>query len=459
MTARPRTTTLASALALALALTCALAPSRAAAYDGPTHAGLTERAALASALHKRLADRLARPLGLFERLRLKADDVELHHRLSRLDPEGGFVPDDAGANTALAWLAAGAVLEDVPAHRARNHFFDPGSGGGLEELGPSLALRTRLTDVQTGIGSLRGLFTGASFDGTGVAATAWALGPRAQNDWGLQRFLDERERAATAARPDERDDALARALLAAGALAHLIEDAGDPALVRNDFRVALEADDRAYERFVAARYGRLAIPEPSGTPVDKAHFADFLRDGAGGGLAERTQRRFFSSGTLPHSGRYALPDAHAGAGAHGWVAGDGVRHLAAWRRTHEGVQWALDDRCFADYADALLPEIGRYAAGAIDHLFRGRLDVAQDGDTLTVKLDELAVGAGTVALYGDGEADTRRKLDGRDLKTARAGDTLFTAPRPPWARRVTAVFRGFDAAGEPIVIVQETLLK
>ena len=427
------------------------------AYDPPTHAGLTEQAALASTLHRKLVDRLARPLGLFERLRLEPD-AELRHRLDRLDPEGGFVPDERGANTVLAWLTAGAVLEDVPAHRERNHFFDPSSGAGLDEMG-QLALRTRLTDVQTGIGSMRGVFTGASFDGSGVASYAWAIAPRAQNDWGLNRFLDERERAATSSRPAERDQALVCALLAAGALVHLVEDAGDPALVRNDFRVALEADDRSYERFVVTRYGRVAVPEPGGAAIVKSRFLELFRDGSGGGLAERTQRRFFSPGTLPDSGRYALPEAHARSGPAGWARSEDVPHLAAWRRTQSGVSWSLDERAFADTARLLLPEIGRYATGALEFLFRGRLAVTTADDLVRVKLDEIGLGAGTVTLYADGESGTRQKLVADKVTGARPGTELLKAPRPPWARQVAAVFRGYDDAGEPIVIVEESLLK
>ena len=253
------------------------------------------------------------------------------------------------------------MVEGVPAARARHHFFDPSDGAGLHDE-HDLALRTRVSDVSSGIGSLRGVFTGSTFDGSGQAAPAWIAAR--DNEWGLQRFLDERERAASARLPSEREDALVRALVAAGAILHVIEDAGDPAYVRNDYRVALEARGGELEHFAATQYGRIALPEASGDPVVRARIAELFHDGGGGGLADRTQRRFFSPGTLPSTGetRYPQPTAVPGANATGYAAGDAVPHLAAWRRTPRGIEWFLDERCQRDYAAALLPETARYAS-------------------------------------------------------------------------------------------------
>src|SRR5262249_8936495 len=157
-------------------------------------------------------------------------------------------------------------------------------------------------------------------------------------------FLDERERAAQAPTPAERDDALARALLAAGAILHVLEDAGDPAFVRNDFRVELEQNRAPYDRFVARRYGPLAVPEPGGAPIVRAHLVELLHDKQGGGLAERTARRFFTDGTLPGSGRFSLPQVQAGRAMHGWAPSEDVRHLLMWRRYGDEVVWQIDDR-------------------------------------------------------------------------------------------------------------------
>jgi hypothetical protein len=433
-----------------------LAASTARAYDAPTHAGLTERAAFASSLHRRLVERLGRPLGLYEPLGLGPErDDQLRQRLQMLDPEGGYAPDGgAGSQGALAWLTAGAVLEDVPAARGRHHFFDPSDGSGLDQPGGT---RTRLASVAQGVGTLRGVLTGTAFDGTGSAATRWLTAPRAENEWGLARFLDERELAASAPTQRERDGALARALLAAGAILHLVEDAGDPAHVRNDYRVALEADARAYQRLVASRYGRLAVPEPAGAPVVRTHLVELFHDASGEGLADRTQARFFSNGTLPGSGRYARPVATAGPAPSGYARSDEVAHLAAWQRSGGDVRWFLDNRCASDYAAVLLPEIGRYAVGALELLFRGRLELTSADGALHVTARELDLGAGTLTIYAD-DANGRRRSVGRQAVTAAFdGQELAALPRPDGVR-VAAVFRGVDRAGEPIVIVEEQSL-
>jgi hypothetical protein len=66
------------------------------AYDpATTHAGLTEQAVLASELHRVLAHRLSRPLGLFEPIVLNRADLDptaarlIGGRLDALDPAGG----------------------------------------------------------------------------------------------------------------------------------------------------------------------------------------------------------------------------------------------------------------------------------------------------------------------------------------------------------------------------------
>jgi hypothetical protein len=421
------------------------------AYEAPTHAGLTERAALAAGLHQRLAADFARALGLYESLQLAAGDAELERRLGKLDPEGGYAPD-VRRQTVLGWIVAGAVLEGVPAARIRNHFFDPSSGAGLDQNGR--ALRTRVGAAVSGIGSLRGIFTGANFDGSGRSSLEWLAAPREVNDWGLQRFLDERERAVAAATAAERDDALVRALLAAGAIAHLVEDAGDPAFVHDDWQRAIAADGAPYERWVAARYGRLAIPAPAPSGVARAHLADIIHDSAGQGLADRTARRFFSPGSLPAM-RAAIPPAlQPPASPAGYVASADVAHLAAYQKQPAGVVYWLDERCHKDYADALLPEIERAVITALDLLFRGRLEIAAADGQIEVRAADVTLGKGRVTLFADDDQGNRKKLASAEI----TGGAEVLLRAPVTAKRVAALFRGVDAAGEPIVIAREATL-
>lgn len=432
-----------------------VAASTAHAYHAATHAGLTERAALASSLHARLIDRLGR--GLYEPLALDGSERdparrELDRRLAQLDP--GSVPDH-GRLTALGWLAAGAAVEGVPAERTRNHFYDPSRGRGLDEVAGT-ALRTRLSAAASGVGTVRGIFTGSSFDGSGMAAPDW-LHAR-DNEWGLDRFGTELERAVAAPTPAERDGALARALLAAGAIVHVVEDAGDPTFVRNDYRVALEADGGPYERWVEDEYGRIGVPEAGGAPLIKPRLDALFHDGDGSGLGDRTQARFFSPGTLPDSGRYTRPQTAPGAAPSGYAAG-AVPHLARYRATPGGIVWSLDERCFADYARVLLPEAARYAAGALELLFRGRLEIDARAGGATITVREVALGRGTLAVYADVGSAPRRLLRAHRLRGAGDGEAIGDVTLPAGARRIGVVFRGVDAAGEPLVVVQEQPIK
>jgi hypothetical protein len=442
-----------------LLVVAALAALPAHAYHAATHAGLTERAAFASSLHTHLMQHLGRALGLYEPLALDGSEHdparrELLRRLMQLDPESGLQPDRARLS-ALGWLVAGSVVEGVPAERTRHHFYDPSHNRGLDEVDGE-ALRTRLRSAATGIGTVRGVFTGTTFDGSGMASPEWMRSP--DNEWGLTRFGDELERSVAAPTAAERDGALARALLAAGSIAHLVEDAGDPTFVRDDYRVALEADAGPYERFVVAEYGRVGVPDLGGAPIAKSRLGALFHDGDGSGLADRTQARFFTPGTLPDSQRYTRPQTAPSGALAGYAAG-AVPHLVRYERTPRGIVWSLDERCWADYARALLPETARYAAGAIELLFRGRLDIAAQSGAASVTVHDVALGRGKVSLYADIGDGPRKLVRARNVMSATDGESVLEAYLPAGARRIAAVFRGVDGAGEPLVVVQEQPIK
>jgi hypothetical protein len=428
---------------LTLLLLTSLLTSSGLAYEAPTHAGLTERAALAAGLHQRLSAELARALGLYETLKLAAGDAELDRRLAKLDPEGGYAPD-GGRQTALGWVVAGAVLEGIPAARTRNHFFDPTRGTGLDQSDRSL--RNRVGAAVSGIGTMRGIFTGANFDGSGRSSLEWLAAPKNVNEWGLQRFADERERAVSAATPAERDDALARSLIAAGSIAHLIEDAGDPALVHDDWQKALATDGAPYETWVASRFGRLAVPGPAPAGAARAHLLDIIHDSAGQGLADRTARRFFSPGSLPPMGVTPPPSLQPPSSPSGYVGSADVAHLAAYRKEPVGTVYWLDERCHKDYADALLPEIERAVITALDLLFRGRLEVAASDGTVEVRAADVTLGKGRVSLFADDEKGNRKKLSSAEVPAG--AEVLLRAPTD--AKKLAAVFRGVDSARAPI---------
>ncbi|MBI5481264.1 MAG: hypothetical protein HY906_20565 [Deltaproteobacteria bacterium] len=496
MTARPVTAVVVTLLGVASA-------PPAYAYDAATtHAGLTARAALASSLHRVLATQLGVPRGLFEPLRIApeflpgVDARAVRRHLQALDPGQGYRPDVGLVAPALSWLEAGSVIEQMPAERGRHHFLEPRSGRGLDNRVPGLSLRARVLSALEQGGTFGGIFVGTNFDLSGHSSLAWL--EDADNDYSLARFLDARERAAVAELPAERATSLAYALLCAGAILHLLEDAGEPAHVRNDYRVAFgarvgtEAVDRGsrLEHHTARTYGFAAIPEP-GPPVRRARLRDYFVAPDGQGLAQRTQRRFFSPGTLPRPVQaiglrpaaivkavnatlpFAEPRIKAldlGAASRGgaYLGTTAVPQLVAYRVDSRGLlSFWLDDRTDLAYARTLLPEVGSYAAGLLDHLFRGRLGFApaaaaeaRHGGRLTAVLSNRgpALAAGQLTVLAEDSRGRRRVIDARQAPAAPAGARMARIDAPRGAVRLVAVFRGLDAAGDPVTVVEEAPL-
>ena len=479
------------------ALGAALIAAPAHAYDpATTLAGLTERATLASSLHRVLARRLARPLGLFEPVALDRRHLDpitarlLGGRLDVLDPAGGYRPAADGTDTALGWVVAGSVIAGTPAQRAQNLFYDPSRGSGLSEAGGLFQTGYALRMLFAAGGGLRGAATGTTFNLTGRPSTEWLLAP--ENDVGLRVFYDQLEEAGSAPALQARSTALARALLALGGTLAVLEEAGDPAHVRNDFRGAYMRDggsspfDRgsSYERFVADTFGQTGVPAPA-PPVDRPNVMAYITAADTQGLADRTQRRFFSDGTLPpdvvvdrqttpaevmqdareslpyafptvpHLQLAALGDVHyAYAPVAADAAPDGTlspttkrRRLMAYLRVPGRVRFFLDPAVYRDTASALLPEIGGYAAGLIDHLFRVeiKLEVAAGAVDVQVAGNRGAVSGGQVRLYADDAAGNRRAF-------AQVSPTGGRVTIPTGARRIAAVLRGSDAAGELVAV-------
>jgi hypothetical protein len=502
----------AATLALALALAGAARP--AAAYDpATTHAGLTERAVMASGLHRVLARRLGRPLGLFEPVVLRKTDLDareardLRARLASLDPSGGYRPGDDGAATAMAWVVAGAVIAQTPAEREQqNLFYDPSRGSGLANAGGptqmGYSLRLMLDD-----GGLRDASTGVDFNLTGPPATAWLVSPA--NDVGLPVFYGALESAVSGEEPSVRATALARALMALGGTLSVLEDAGEPAHVRNDFRRAYLGSggagifDRwsAFDRFVADAYGRGGVPAPA-APVERPTVMAYITAADAQGLADRTQRLYFSRGTVPDdvivdrdtseaevlrdaraSLPYGLPDLPRlelramGQRRYVWALGEGpdgrlhlttdvaraaahrgVRRVLAYERVPGRVRFFMDNAVYADSARALLPEIGGYAAGLIDHLFRGEvhLEVTSGLVRAGVTGARGAIHGGQVRIYAE-DARGRRRLVaalpvGEDGALSAAGVEV-----PAGTRRVAAVLRAQDGAGELVAVGEQAL--
>jgi hypothetical protein len=481
----PSHSSLRGATAALLVSLLASAPAR--AYDpATTHAGLTERAVLASSLHRVLSRRLGRPLGLLEPLQIHSRLFEqgarraLWSRFEALDPAGGYRPGADGVATAMSWVVAGAVLSKTPPERGRNHFLDPGKRSGLWDrpglTGVAHQLELSLDDGTT----VRDLATGTAFDLTGKSSLEWIASPA--NDQGMPALAEAWERSVSAVDPAERESALVRALLALGGILAVLEDAGEPAHVRNDFRAAFLRKQGAsswdlgssYERYVATRFGRSGLP-PAAPPVLRQDLESYFTSGDGQGLADRTHRRFFSEGTIPkevfvdasttthdvvglsrETLRYPEPAiadlSLRDPGVPHHVVVDG-RRVLGYVRGPDRVRFYLDAAVYSDAARALLPEIQGYAAGLLELLLRPGLVMKAAGGQLTVALDGVSAPTNlSIQLYSDDDRGQRHPAAVTvDLSTLAQGQPL-TLPLPAGAHRIAAVVKGHQPIGDFVAV-------
>lgn len=454
-------------LALIAAL-CALAlvPGDSRAWESSTtSAGIVEQAALASRLHQTLSEQLGAPNGVYSRLRVPRADAEpLFKVLDRLNPVHGYVPGSKGRQLAMGWLSAGAALADIPPEHAANHFYDPRNKRGLSA---SAALRHRIASAAVRESLIKG----------GVPATEWITS--AENPMGVAGFHDQYRKAITSRTPAERERHIAGALLAAGAIAHVVADVASPSHVRNDLAAHLRKLSKdptdvgsRFERIAALAYGRLGVPGAAEVPRYKtlAAYADEL--------ASIVEARYFSDGTLPRpitvrpretsasiarKVRRALRrPAPAPAGPFDLVAArraDGARLenadgvcLAHYRLVDRELRWDIPDRCALEQIAALLPLAAAHAAGTLDHLFRGSLGVETGDQGVAVMPTGLALGAGTLTAYWDDELGVRTRYATVD-NIAGAADKQVAArlaAPPAGAKRVAVLFEGTDGAGEPL---------
>jgi len=473
--------------ALTVVTIVAQAP-RASAYDGATtHAGLTERAVLVSQLHRVLARALSRPLGLFEPVGLSLDELpprqaeSLDARLTALDPSTGATAGSDGVAPAIAWVIAGSVIATTPPERGQDFFFDPSRGSGLSESGGFASLGNTL-GLLVDTGGFRALFTGTQFNLTGRPSTEW-LRAR-ENDTGLDAFHTHLEDAIAADRPQRRATALARALMALGGVLAILEDAGEPAHVRNDYVRAYLASrgpspfDRGspFEQFVAETYGRMGIPAGV-TAVRRPTVTAYITAADGEGLADRTQRRFFSDGSLPDDAvvdrgttaaevmadaRRSLPYAYPRLprlelkvmGRKHYAHASDKRRLLAYERVPGRVRFYLDEGVYADTARVLLPEIAGYGAGLIDHLFRAEMhvEIADGTAQVTVTGAQGDVRKGEIRVFAEDGTGLRKPL-----ATTPPG-ALARLTIPAGTKKIAAVLRGEDDAG-PFVAVGEASVR
>lgn len=462
--------------ALLAVLVLALGVRSGAAWEpATTHAGLTEQAALASSLHDRLKNQFGYERGLFADLTIPpADAPDLFQVMRRLNPTHGYVPDGRGRLHALGWLVAGSAIADIPAAFAGNHFYDPLTRSGLTDR----TLGGALSDLRL---HLVAAMTGQHLHETGMAAPDWVVSRK--NPLGLAGFQDQYVKAVSAKTPGERERHLAGALVAAGAMVHVLEDMGSPSHARDDLAAHLDQlgqspADRGsrFERIAALAYGRLGVPPPAKV-VDDRPLRAFFTAKDGTGLADLTSRSWFSADTLPGpidlggDPRGALrahmagslkrpspaPPASLDLGAAAGERGATLENsrgvcLARYQVRAHRLSWFTDDDCELAQVTAILPTVGGYAAGMINTLFRGSLSLEGEGGRIAVRVGATALGAGRVTLFWDDERGVRTRYSQITIKRGAAGHIAAAGAEPPQgARRVTALFEGTDSTGRPLL--------
>jgi hypothetical protein len=447
---------------LAAALALMIATPALAWEPSTTHAGLSEQAALASRLHKRMVS-LGFSGGLFEPLTIPpADAPKLIEALKLLSPSHGAVPDARGRQIALGWIAAGAALADIPAKHGANHFFDPLTKRGWSE--PDRGFISSLTD------KVREVIGRAGLPSRGVPAPEWVT--HKDNPLNVDNFYAQYGKAVSAATPGERSRHMAAALVAAGAILHTLGDLGAPSRVRGDSAAHLEPlgggpDDLGsrFERIAALAYGRLGVPGPSRV-VTRTRLRDFFSTADGQGLADLVARSYFSPNTLPARTRIGgktlapklarpqpvVPDRlnlMAATRDEGTMLRDKAGTcLARYRVEHGVVEFWIDDECMLEQVTAVLPEVAAFETGLLEFLLRGELDI-KIGESVVVSGSGL--GAGTLEVLVEDGRGVRTPLTS---VTTKPGQTeLARVGAPASGARVVAVYRGIDAQGEQIVAV------
>jgi hypothetical protein len=453
---------------VAALLVLALATSHTAhAWEAETtQAGLAEQAALASTLHKRLVA-LGFAGGLFEPLTIPpADAPVLMQNLKLLSPTHGAVPDARGRQTALAWLAAGASLADVPARHGANHFYDTTTQRGWQRPGRGVVEGLSNT-IREAVGRV-------SVPEKGMPAVDWITAK--DNPFNLSQFLEQYGKAVSAATPGERSRHMAAALVAAGGLLHVLGDMGTPSRVRGDEAAHFDSlgggpDDLGsrFERIAALAHGRLGVPAPARV-ITRERLRDYFTNAAGTGLADLISHSYFSENTLPAPTRTggetkptlsrALPtlplrlNLMAASREDGTTLRDKAETcLARYKVEHGMVSFHLDDECMLEQVDAILPEVSAYEAGLLDFLLRGEITLTLANGQITVA-GSANLASGEVDILAEDASGVRKSIGKLPGKAGELG--RINAPGD--AVRVVAVFRGADRTGEPIVAVGGTSL-
>jgi hypothetical protein len=108
----------------------------------------------------------------------------------------------------------------------------------------------------------------------------------------------------------------------------------------------------------------------------------------------------------------------------------------------------MDRAVYQDTARTLLPEVGAYCAGLIDHLLRGEAAINVEGGNATVTINGArgAIRSGQLRLFADDAAGARKQIGSWPASAVAGGQSVSVAV-PAGTRQLAAVLRGEDDAG------------
>ena len=417
-----------------------------------------------------------------ERVRMYLEDVgikvsDLFDQESAEGRESTVFAGFRNTGTLRGWMTAGAIREDdfqphsgcrqplnppSAMDRPLNHFFDVQRGGrGLTVLG--LERGVPAPDWALGL------------QGRGPDDT--------QNQFSVLDARAYQLRSLTAPTRDERDRNTALLFRTLGHVIHALEDTGQPQHTRNDPHAGcfqfIAGEHSWFEDYMETRARGIAfrarsLPSPpllldGYSPVGFQAYRDYWTNPTLSGLADFSSRNFLSAGTNLGRNCDGLPEPPCSPDAYGQrevtisvltisgtpltgtvrlfnrrmrdpvtggmvttrdpVTGEitedvPVTSRSVWDQHLEtrGLfpLFSLNTLNYDSVSDVLLPRAVGYAAGLLDHFFRGKLDVdlvpADPNDPSVVRVSGAnastdVLQGGTLTLYADGPTDPTGKRD------------------------------------------------
>ena len=258
-----------------------------------------------------------------------------------------------------------------------------------------------------------------------------------------------------------------------------------PTHVRNDYRIghlqplSESGWDRGsrYEYFVSLRYGRVGIPKGGSADVTFDAVGSFFTNSKGTGLADIAHRSAFSPGSLPDPVRvmpgetsttlikeltavmpFSEPsieqvDIECLLSRRPCLLQGPYGRIASYRLDgDQRIVFELDRTSFASAARQLVPLAVTFSRSLINHIFRARVGVEQEGSELQIRLEEPAIRSAKLLVLSEDVEGRRRPLRTIPVESAAPGDLLARLPlgTETLPKALIVFIEGESTEGEPL---------